>query len=242
MKALGFLSLLLIAACSSSEGSGENSNEQGAGAATCTQEKYDLGMTHYQKAVDGAIARRGSGACASEATSLRAIASEATMSVLQCADFKNVIKTSPGAEPLRQVLAGSLSLKPLTDELRVLRDSQWQNWTGVENVLPGTMMATEPQGSVGAYQAIVFKAGGEATYITSALNVWETPATYKLTKKGTDKDPRSVEVTHDGKTETFDLKIDTPAADMTNPPLFRLTSAERVTAWQTFNSLNRECP
>lgn len=241
MKTRLLLGALVVAGCSSE--SDLQSADDVEFIAKCEASDHELASQHYQRAIEGALERRSSGPCASPATHLRAIADHAASAVIKCPEFKQLIKSSSAAAPLREALSSSLTLRSLTDELRVIRDSQWQNWTSVERLLPGTSMSTEPQGSVGAHDVIVFGPDGAATFVTTALHVWESPATYTIEKTGTDKEPRRIVLTHEGQTRSFDLKIETPASDLTTAPLFRLvpSNARDVNPWETFSSLGPEC-
>ena len=222
-----------------------------AAQATCTPEKYNEAFGHYRKAVYGAKDRLRGEICGEEDTFLWSIAGQAAASVMTCAAFKDVIKTSPYAEPLRTVLADSLTLKSLTGELLVLRDSQWANWSGVERLLPGTSFSTEPQGAMGWHTTIKLGANGAATYVTMEeldaepwVKFHESPARYRVEKTGAEKDPRRVVIEHDGKTEVFQLRVaDTEQGNFSSAPVFQLVppGANPSHLWETFNSLVGEC-
>ena len=161
-----------------------------------------------------------------------------------CPAFKDVIKTSPWAAPIRGVLADMLTLRSLTGELQVLRNSEFQNWTNVEKYLPGTLMWAE--GSWGSYwmqDELRFLSDGKAVHVhytedssnaDSHVVENKTPATYRIEKTGAEKDKRKVTVSWGGKTSSFDLVVnDTDAGDFTSAPVFSLRHADPAKSFST---------
>jgi len=236
----------------------EEATEQGDGqaaTASCSAAKYEEAFAHYRKATYGAKARLdGASVCEEEGTAadgtkywlyLGAIADEASAAVMICSTFRETIKTSPYAEPLRRVLGDSLTLKSLTGQLLVIRDSQFQNWTGVEALLPGTSLWTHGEGVGNWHSRIDFKANGEANYYLispSDSEPWfketNVAATYRVEKTGADKDPRRIVVKHGNVTETLDLGVVNPASEQswTIAPEFKACPAN-AEPWDCYYSL-----
>jgi hypothetical protein len=203
----------------------------GAAAAEACGDKFRPAFKRYKAAVEGAKARLADGPCDSEGedTTQSRIADNATAAVMICPAFKDVIRKSPFAKPIRTVLAASLTLKSLTGELLVLRDSEFANWTGVEALLPGTTFSTEHHGVVGAHAQITFHGNGRATFSETVSTpelsprTTVTPATYRVEKLGSERDPRRIFVERAGKTERFDLVVFSPnEEDFESAPDFML--------------------
>jgi hypothetical protein len=236
----------------------EEAAEQGEGqaaTASCSADKYQEAFVHYRKATYGAKARLdGVSACEGEGTAadgtkyplyLTSIADEASAAVMICGTFRETIKTSPYAEPIRKLLGDSLTLDSLTGQLLVIRDSQFQNWTGVEALLPGTSLWTPGQGAGNWHSRIDFKANGQANYYRiDATNSepWfketNVAATYTVEKTGADKDPRRIIVKHGGVTETLNLGVQNPSSDQswTVAPEFKACPAN-AEPWDCYYSL-----
>jgi len=253
----------LAAACAqASDDEAAPSDEEmltaGAAAYQACGATFQPAFKHYKAAVTGAQARLAGHVCESDGMGMRQeIANEAATAVMTCSAFKDVVRTSPFAEPIRKTLADSLTLKALTGELLVLRDSEFQNWRGVEALLPGLTMSTTPEGAVGAHAFIEFKANGVATYNVFDLAPpnYELPATkttqatYKVDKTGGDADPRTVTVTRaDGKSVKFRLGVGKlPAQNFSSAPIFQLvpisgdTAAFTALGHDTFVSIVGEC-
>jgi hypothetical protein len=250
---------LPLAGCSSRDASEE---EDGAGdptaqalaAPSCGQAKYDEAFKHYRKATYGAKARLAGNICGDEDTAgdgttystyMSFIEDEAATAIMTCDAFKNVIKTSPYAEPIRKVLADQLVLKSLTGELLVLRNSQFQNWTNVEAYLPGTELYSNAFGIYWSQEEIQFKANGQANYVTwvedkeTGLRAVNTPATYRVEKTGSDRDPRRIILKRGNQTETFQLRVrDTEPGNFETAPVFELQHSD----WNKgFSSVRDEC-
>ena len=220
-----------------------------AAQATCTPEKYNKAFGHYRKAVYAAKDRLRGKTCEDDIY-LWSIADDGAAAVMTCPAFKDVIRTSPYAAPLREVLKSSLTLKSLTGELLVLRDSQWANWSRVETLFPGTTFYMGTNGAFGSHKWIDFKADGKATYhklefldADPYVRVKTAPATYRVERTGADKDPRKVKVVSEGQTETFDLKVSAPEGDFSSAPVFQLVppGVDPTHFWETLNSLVSEC-
>ncbi len=178
---------------------------------------YGEALVYYVRAVDASKERLNHGVCESETGFLWDIADDASRAVMTCSAFRTVIRTSPWAAPLREVLAESLTYRSLTGELLVIKDSIWQNWRGVEEFFEEGL--TFWARSVGAYgYSVEVNFGpegkalwGEHTYDEETGEVgWRTiTATYVITKHaGTDSGHRMVTVTREDKTDEFLLKVE----------------------------------
>ena len=186
---------------------------------SCGAARYNQALAHYKNAVAWSKDRLARGVCESENGFQWGIADEASRAVMTCGEFRNVIKTSVWAQPIRTVLAPSLTLRSLTGELAVIKDSNWQNWSGVDRFFgAGLSFWAQGQGAYGPPVRIDFRANGKATWGELVHNevtgdiTWRTlPATYTITKSsGRDSGPRVVKVTRAGKTETFGLGVENP--------------------------------
>ena len=253
-RTLAFSSILFGAAlsvtvgCSSSDNVGSDSSNVESASAATTCARYSEAKPHYQKAVRGAEDRLAGKYC-DDGTFLEEIASEATTAVMICPELKSTIKNDSAAKPIRDVLADSLTLHSLTGELLVLRDSELQDWSGVEELLVGKTFQTEPDGGFGQYTGFKLGADGKATYITTELldqEPWvtrpESPATYTVQRTGDARAPRKVIITYAGQTVEFDLRV-IPSSDDTAPAVFQLVppGQDPSELWKTFNSIVGEC-
>ncbi len=199
-------------------------------ALTGCGESWGEAFVHYRSAVDASKERLRHGPCGSRTGLLWEIAHEASRAVMTCGEFRTVIRTSPWAEPLREVLAPSLTLRSLTGELLVIKDSEWQNWTGVELFFEeGLTFWARAAGAYGSPVRVDFAAGGEATWgeltfdeVTGEIG-WRTiPATYRVEQlSGRPAGPRLVTVTREGVTDDFALGV-LDAASWRDAPLFVL--------------------
>lgn len=251
-----FLSFPLVAAvagCSANAepsveaGSGEDVETSEAAVVSCGAAKYNEALAHYKNAVAWSKDRLARGVCESENGYLWSIADESSRAVMTCAAFRETIKTSPWAVPVRTVLAPSLTLKSLTGELAVIKDSSFQNWTGVEaHFTRGLSFWARAEGAYGSAVKIDFKAEGKATWgylhydeATGDIT-WRTmPATYAVTKLGTASGKRKVTVKHGGVTETFTLGVDA-GWQYNDAPIFTLVPSAGTTAPKLY-SLVSEC-
>jgi hypothetical protein len=207
----------LVAGCSAAAQSAEDVATDESALEACGSEKYAEALAHYKNAVAWSKERLASHVCETEHGYLWLIADEASRAVMTCGAFRETIKTSPWAEPVRTVLAQSLTLRSLTGELLVIKDSQFQNWTGTEGFFEkGLTFAARPEGAYGSAVRIEFRANGKATWgylhydeRTGEISWRKQQATYSVTKiDGTEKGKRRVTVTHGGKTESFTLGVD----------------------------------
>jgi hypothetical protein len=230
--------------------------ESESALAACGSAQYAEALAHYKAAVAGAKERLAEGVCESDNGLLWPIADHASRAVMTCGEFRSVIRTSPWAAPLRTALAPSLTLRSLTGELSVIKDSDFQNWTGVDTYFArgGLKFFARPQGAYGSSVAIEFRSGGKAvwgehTYDAKTGNIgWrEIPATFTVTKSsGRESGPRLVTVTREGKTERFALSVRNPRS-YKDAPIFMLVPlgtgsvlGEGATAPELF-SLVAEC-
>lgn len=193
-------------------------------------DRYAAALDHYRRAVAGAKNRLRDGVCNDEDDTLWTISDEASRAVMTCDAFRQVIKTSVWARPLRDALAVSLTLRSLTGELKVIRDSAWQDWSGVEAFFPGTSMWARAVGAYGPPVRIDFAAQGAAVYgqqsydpVTGDISWVEGPATYHIETTGQARDKRTVVVTHEGRQHRFLLSVE-PALpdDWKSAPSFTL--------------------
>lgn len=226
-----FASLALVAtvsctllACSAAppdaDDGSEGAVEQTEEALTaCGAAKYNQALVHYKNAVAWSKDRNANGACNSENGLQWSIADEASRAVMTCGQFRSIIKTSPWAAPLRTALAPSLTLRSLSGELAVIKDSDWQNWTGVDRFFTsgGLSFWARAEGAYGSAVRIDFKANGKANwgelYEKTPIEIaWRNiPATYTITKSGNrESGGRILTVTRAGKTDTFSLGVENP--------------------------------
>lgn len=230
--AISTSALLLVTAsgCASEEpgDEGVTTQEESDLTASCGS-RYGEALAHYKNAVDWSKERLASGVCESDNGYLWQIADEASRAVMTCDAFRKTIKTSPWAEPLRRALSPSLNLRSYTGELLVIRDSQFQNWTGVEGFFSGTSFWAHGQGVYGSPVRIDFYAEGVATYghlvfDEAGIGEWQSEdATY--TVESIDGNPRSrriVRVSHGGLINEYDLGVENPAS-YNDAPLFKLS-------------------
>lgn len=239
------VSITAAAGCSSSEPVAAEETEQGVdelnASASCGA-KYGQALVHYKKAVKLAKEPYAKGHCG-DVDGEGSIEDEAATAVMLCPAFKEVIKNSPWAAPIRDVLADMLTLRSLTGELLVLRNTEFQNWSNVEQFLPGTVMWAN--GAWGLYwmqDEIRFEANGKAVHVHYGEGPSEkeyvkeetTPATYRVEKTGAEKDKRKVTVSWGGKTEKFDLVVqDTEPGDFKSAPVFSLRHSDPAKSFST---------
>jgi hypothetical protein len=234
---------ICIVGCSASDDVGSDSANVES-SSSCVQNS--AAKSFYERALRGAQERLAGDVCSSEEGYLFSIADNATQAVLICPELKETIKSDPAAQPIRDALADSLTLNALTGELLVLRDSEWQNWNGVESLLVGKTFMTEPQGAVGYYSAYKFHADGKATFVgtqeVDSEDGWgvEHP---EIVRTGDVRSPRRVIITHDdGQRIEFDLKVSNGWSDQ-GAPIFQLVrpGQDPGQLWNTYNSLYGEC-
>lgn len=192
--------------------------------------------------------RLSHGVCESEHGYLWSIADEASRAVMTCSAFRETIRTSPWAQPVRTVLAPSLTLKSLSGELAVIKDSSWQNWNGVDAHFTkgGLSFWARAEGAYGYAVKIDFATQGHATWgylhyddATGDIS-WRTePATYSIAKPNGAKGKRTLEVVHGGKTETYTLGVES-GWQYNDAPLFTLTPNAGSTQTKLY-SLVSEC-
>jgi hypothetical protein len=216
----------------------------------CGSAKYNEALGYYKNAVQWSKDRERLGVCESENGYQWGIADEASKAVMTCGEFRNIIKTSVWAAPIRRVLGNSLTLRSLTGELAVIKDSQWQNWSGVDAFFAttqGLSFWARAEGAYGSAVRIDFKPNGQATYgylyeVPGTFDiVWKTePATYTITKTGTSSQKRNVTVKHGTKTEKFLLEVEN-GWTYQSAPLFRLTPQGTTTTAPKLYSLVSEC-
>ena len=216
----------------------------------CGAAKYNEALAHYKNAVAWSKDRERSGVCESEHGYQWTIADEASKAVMTCGAFRDVLKKSVWAAPVRRVLADSLTLRSLTGELAVIKDSRWQSWTGVEQwfgTRAGLTFWARSEGAYGPAVRIELEAGGKATYgflhhdPRSGDITWRSqPATYAISKTGAASAKRTVTVVHGNKTEKFTLEVE-DGWTYQSAPHFRLTPLGSATTAPKLYSLVSEC-
>jgi hypothetical protein len=218
-----------------------------AALVSCGAAKYNEALGHYKKAVAWSKERLASGTCEWENGYLWSIADEASRAVMTCGVFRNTIKTSPWAVPLRTALDETLTLRSLTGDLLVIKDSPWQNWTSTEAFFAkGTTFWAQSNGAYGYPVSVEFKADGKATWGELVYNevtgdiTWESrQATYTIAKiDGTESGKRRVVVKHAGKTTSFTLGVQA-GWSYDDAPIFTLSPAS--TDVPKLFSLKSEC-
>ncbi|MBX3226473.1 MAG: hypothetical protein KIT84_32570 [Labilithrix sp.] len=225
-----FLSTFAVAGCSSETGdASEPVAGDEAAVISCGADKYNEALAHYKNAVDWSKERLAKGVCESDNGYQWEIADEASRAVMTCGAFRETIKSSPWAQPIRTVLADSLTLKSLTGELLVIKDSEWQNWTGVDAMLEGQQFWAPAMGAYGSWSQIVFGENGKATYKflkyhdnTGDITPEQEPATFTIEKPNGEKGKRTIVLSHGGVTERYTLGVDA-GYRYDDAPLFTLT-------------------
>ncbi len=249
--AIALVSVIYVAAgCSTNDPSlgseeDESVGQSEAALSTCTSATYNEGLAHYKKAVDYSKARLAQGACGAPHGTMWEIADEASQAVMACGDFRNVIKTSPWAPALREVLAPSLTLRSLTGELLVIRDSQFQNWTGTEALFArGVTFWARSEGAYGPPVQVDFYANGSATWrelrdepSSGDIASCQLGAQYTI-QKTTEAAPRTVRITHSGKTDIYKLSVENPGAYRDAPVFVLIPQTQGA---KKLYSLRSEC-
>ncbi len=214
----------------------------------CGAAKYNEALAHYKNAVAWSKDRNAHGVCNTENGYQWGIADEASRAVMTCGEFRTVIRTSPWAAPLRQALAPSLTLRSLSGELLVIKDSSWANWTGADRFFQsGLSFWARAEGAYGSRVRIDFAANGTATYGELVMNdvtgdvTWSsTAATYSIAKAyGRESGVRTITVVHAGKTEKLTLGVENPL-EYKAAPIFTLQPIGTTTTPKLY-SLVSEC-
>ncbi|MFO0642336.1 MAG: hypothetical protein U0183_24120 [Polyangiaceae bacterium] len=199
----------------------EEAGESQEALSTCGSAKYGEALVHYKAAVKAAQSRLREGVCQSEDGFLESIADHASRAVMTCGAFRSVIRTSPWAAPVRTTLARTLTLRSLTGELSVIRDSDYQNWTGVEAFFAkGLTFSARPVGAYGSPVIVELEANGRAVWReqvydakTGEISMRAVPARYTVaSSSGRASGPRLVTIVHAGVTEKFALGVRNPAS------------------------------
>jgi len=221
--------------------------------AACGPAKYSEALAHYKNAVAWSKERDAKGVCDTENGYLESIADEASRAVTACGEFRNTIRTSAGAEPIRKALAPSLTLRSLTGELLVIKDSKFQNWIGAEQLFERDVSFwAHADGAYGPGVIVSFRANGQATWGELQVNALNDDimmvterATYAI-MKSSEQAKRTIIVKHGGKTSTYVLGVDSVTRSTStkdNPaPVFTLTpTGADATKEKTLYSLHSEC-
>jgi hypothetical protein len=206
--------------------------EHAAALSACGSGAYQEALGFYRAAVAASKERLAKGVCQSETGFLWSIANDASRAVMTCGEFRSVIRTSPWAAPLRTALGPSLTLRSLTGELLVVKDSQFANWTGVERFFAegGLTFWARAQGAYGPRVVIDFRRNGTATWKelvyderTLEISLRESSASFTVARANSrTAGPVMVSITHDGKTERFSLGVRN-AMSYRDAPLFVLS-------------------
>lgn len=228
---LGLVFSSLVAGCATAvDDEGVDAIDTTESAVVSCGSTYAEAFAYYKKAVDASKDRLRYGVCESENGLLWGIADDASRAVMTCGAFREVIATSPWALPLRQVLVSTLTYRSLTGELLVIKDSEWQNWTGVEPFFDaGLTFWARAQGAYGSSVQVDFGPNGTATWGEHTYDEgtgevgWRTiPATYTIEKSsGSQAGPRVLTVTREGKTDVFALGVQN-AVSWKDAPIFVL--------------------
>lgn len=240
------IAFAVLAGCASEETTTDDAN---LAAQSCAPAQYSAALAEYKNAVAWSKERLEMGICESDNGYLMTIADAASRAVTTCGAFRETIKTSPWAAPLREALGESLTLRSLTGELLVIKDSSFQNWNGTEALLArGVSFWANAQGAYGWPYKINLRADGAATYgwlhydeATGDIAWKEVPATYRVIATDGPTGKRTVEVTHDGQTESFLLRVE--ETFMTeHAPVFTLSPAASTQPTQEkLYSIPSEC-
>lgn len=222
-------SIAAIAGCSTESGDAPVVEEGDEAALTsCGAEKYNAALAHYKNAVQWSKDRLSKGVCESDSGYQWSIADEASRAVMTCGAFHETIKSSPWAAPIRTVLADSLTLRSLSGELLVIKDSEFQNWTGTEELLEkGVQFWAQSNGAFGSHSQLVLGANGKGTFqyidfVSNDYTLKKEAATYTVAKANGDKGKRKLVVKHGGLTETFLLNVEA-GTQYSDAPIFTLT-------------------
>jgi hypothetical protein len=220
-------------------GSSQDDLTVGAAArASCGAAKFDAGLPHYKAAVAGAKHRFAGDSCQGGAMTYE-IADNAAHAIASCEAFTTVIQQSPYALQLRSALEHLLTMKSLTGELHVLRQSP-QDWSNVEKFIPGTSLwSTFEFGLLQRADRLEFEANGQGTrvHLDETGEDRYLPFTYRVEKVADEKGPRRVVIENDGKSTVYDLIV--IPSDESNgwaAPVFNLRavddSEKRYTSWE----------
>lgn len=225
------ISGLFAFGCAAETNPEDTAGESEEALTACGTAKYNEGLRHYKAAVSAAQSRLREGVCQSEDGFLQTIADDASRAVMTCGAFRDVLRTSPWAAPVRTTLARTLTLRSLTGELLVVRDSDFQNWTGAETFFAkGLTFSARPQGAYGSSVVVEFGPSGRAVWrelvhdaATGDISLRSVSATYVVAPSNSrSSGPRLVTVKRGNKTDKFSLGVQNPAS-YRDAPSFVLT-------------------
>jgi hypothetical protein len=229
--AVALLSAAFTAVGCAAPGADEAESTEAA-LSSCTPAAYETALGHYKNAVAWSKDRLEHGICETENGYLMSIADAASKAVSACGSFRETIKTSPWAAPIRETLGASLTLRSITGELLVIKDSSFQNWNGTEALLArGITFWANAVGAYGHPYQVDLRANGDATWgflhydeKTGDFSWRTVPASYTVTKsEGSATGKRVLHVTHDGVTESFGLAVEDNSFMTEHAPVFTLS-------------------
>jgi hypothetical protein len=242
-------STFAAAGCASTESDEAESTE--AALSSCTPAAYEAALGHYKNAVAWSKDRLSHEACETENGYLMSIADAASKAVTSCGSFRETIRTSPWAAPVREALGSTLTLRSITGELLVIKDSSFQNWNGTEALLArGASFWAQANGAYGSPYQVDLRANGAATwgflhYDEKTGDItWRTvPASYTVTRSdGTATGKRILQITHDGVTESFGLAVEDNSFMTEHAPVFTLSPLDSAQPTQgKMYSMLSEC-
>jgi len=242
--ALGLFSLSIAAGCSSSvaeDGRGDDSltgDDAEVRARSECGAAFAEAQAEFGQAVEAAGETFALTLCLSPGE--RSVQDHAASAVLLCPAFKDVIRTSPAAAGIREVLGSLLTLRSLTGELAVLREADVQDWSNVERYLPGTKMWSVRRSGVDQ-DAIRFEEGGKVSLAHAVetgplgeLDLEIVEGKYEVERTGSERDRRTVLVTWPDKVEQFDLVVrPTARGDVPGAPVFVLAHPDEARSYST---------
>jgi hypothetical protein len=134
--------------------------------ASCSASQYNAAFASYKKAVDDAKRYRRGERCDHEKPErslyLRDIVGDLDASVKACGQFREVIATSRWAEPVRELLGGTLDLAALTGKFQVRDESEKATWQGLDRALTDVTIYGPAPGAYGNMSKITFHGYGMA--------------------------------------------------------------------------------
>jgi hypothetical protein len=217
--------------------------------ASCSAAQYSTAFASYEKAVDDAKRYRRGERCdhgsPEKSLYLRDIVGDLDAAVKACGQYREVIATSPWAEPVRELLGGTLDLAALTGKFQVRDESGKATWKGLDRALTDVTIYGPAPGSFGNMSKITFHGYGMAQLDELEFReegesyepYWNTFwARYVIGRPAADGSIPVI-VTVEKKAEfEFNLFAD-PVGE---GAMFRFQPADGPEPWQAFSSLPDE--